>query len=140
RAAASAALLPAQQQADHARAGAHDGERRWCPEGEHPLEAGLDAREFGLELRPELRQLPLELGVELPQTSLEFCIELRPAGAPLRVKLREALLQLRVEPTEVQLVQLAQISAIGRVYIVEPGHELGSDLLAQDLVEPLGQF
>src|SRR4029077_12487889 len=78
--------------------------------------------------------------VELPQTSLEFCIELRPAGAPLRVKLREALLQLRVEPTEVQLVQLAQISAIGRVYIVEPGHELGSDLLAQDLVEPLGQF
>ncbi len=40
-----------------------------------------------------------------------------------RFEFREALTELRVEAREVQLVQLAQVSAVGRVHGVKPVHE-----------------
>src|SRR6266699_1839164 len=70
-----------------------------------------------LQLRVHFGAKPLELGVQLS----------------------DALVQLRVKPREVRLVELFQLSAISRVHLVEPVHELIRDVVAQLLVELPGQ-
>ncbi len=126
------------------------------PEAEHPAhEAGLESpepipelrfelrSEFGqplLELRVELGPASAPLGIKLHQPLLQLRVELGPASAPLGVKLHQPLLELRVEAREVQLVQLAQVSAVGRVHGVKPVHEFVRDILAQLVVQLPRQF
>ena len=47
-------------------------------------------------------------------------VELRPAYEPFGVELGESLFQLRVKAREVQLVELPEIGAVGRVHAIEP--------------------
>src|SRR5947207_12638338 len=64
---------------------------------------------------------------------------MRKASLSPPVGLSEALAEFRLEPREVQLISLPQIGSIRLVYLVEPVHELVRDLLAEHVVEPLGQ-
>src|SRR3954469_13655710 len=87
------------------------------PEAEHAL------RESGLELR----ELRIDGGRQSGESGLHLRTQLGNALFELCVQLDHSLFELSVEASIIQLVELAQITAVRAIHHVEPLHELNGD-------------
>src|ERR1044072_7888988 len=89
----------------------------------------LEQGDYGAKrAHPKEKHPPHDTHFDRAELRLEF-------GRQLGPQLGDALLQLRVEAREVYLKQVAELTAVGCVHLIEPLHELVRELVAESFVE-----